>query len=124
MQGYEATGQSFMYVARGLGSCLGLWLGGRAMDTIGPRIMYRVSACVALVGCSAFAWVVFCCPTTASEPSSSSGRRSELVLVPTEDDTDESMMDPSFIDDEESSSLQGESSVELTELGGTAALNR
>ena len=122
MQGYEATGQSFMYVARGLGSCLGLWLGGRAMDTIGPRIMYRVSACVALVGCSAFAWVVFCCPTTASEPSSSS-RRSELVLVPTEDDTDGSMMDPSLIENEESS-LQVESSVELAELGGTAAFNR
>ena len=43
-----------MYLARGLGSCIGLWLGGKAMDTWGPRIMYRVSSAVALAGSSVF----------------------------------------------------------------------
>lgn len=119
--GYEATGQSFMYVTRGLGSCLGLWWGGKAMDTIGPRIMYRVSACVAFVGCSTFAWVVLSCPAPVSEPNS----RRELVLVPTEEDTDESMgMDPSSLESEELSSLPVESSLELQELGSKADLGR
>ena len=47
-----------MYVARGLGSCLGLWWGGKAMDTIGPRIMYRVSSSVCLLGSAVFAIVL------------------------------------------------------------------
>ena len=102
-RGYEATGQSFMYVAKGLGSCLGLWLGGKAMDTLGPRIMYRVSAVVVLVGSSVFATVLMCCQDSL-EP-----RRE--IMVPTED-SDETM-DVSEMEE----SQQMESAVELSELG-------
>jgi MFS family permease len=52
--GYEASGQGFVYQIGGAGSVVGLLLGGWAEDTLGPRIMYRVAACVVLVGCAAF----------------------------------------------------------------------
>ena len=78
-KGYEATGQSFMYFARGLGSCMGLWLGGKAMDNLGPRIMYRVSSLVTFVGSGIFALVLF----WQRAPPEQIG-----LLLPTED-TDE-----------------------------------
>ena len=99
-KGYEATGQSVMYLVRGLGSCLGLWLGGKAMDTLGPRIMYRVSSAVTLLGCSVFALVMVSCP----EPS----EKREL-MIPAEDET----RDPSECED----SLGLESSLELPVIG-------
>ena len=39
--GYEAQGQGIMNIFRGLGSFVGLSLGGWAEQTFGPRIMYR-----------------------------------------------------------------------------------
>jgi len=56
-KGYEATGQSLMSMTRGFGSCMGLWLGGKAMDHLGPRLMYRVSSGVCLLGSMVFAMV-------------------------------------------------------------------
>jgi predicted MFS family arabinose efflux permease len=53
-KGYEATGQSLISVVRGFGSFLGVWLGGWAMDKWGPRLMYRGSSFVVLVGASVF----------------------------------------------------------------------
>jgi hypothetical protein len=76
--GYEATGQSFMYVIRGMGSCIGLWLGGRAMDHLGPRLMYRASAAIALVGSLVFAVVAY----------HQSGPRAAGELIPQTDDGD------------------------------------
>jgi hypothetical protein len=52
--GYEASGQGLVCLFRGMGSMLGLWLGGWAVDTIGPRYMYRASA-----GVVAFGMVIF-----------------------------------------------------------------
>jgi MFS family permease len=78
-QGYEATGQSFMYLIRGLGSCIGLWLGGRAMDHLGPRLMYRASSAVALVGSLVFAVVAY----------NQSGPSQAGELIPQTDDDDD-----------------------------------
>ena len=74
-KGYEATGQSLMSMARGFGSCMGLWLGGKAMDHLGPRLMYRVSSGVCLLGSMVFAIVaLFRSPPVRS-----------TLIVPTED---------------------------------------
>jgi MFS family permease len=48
--GYEATGQGIVYLVRGLGSVVGLLLGGWAEDAVGPRVLYRSAAAVVLTG--------------------------------------------------------------------------
>jgi hypothetical protein len=50
-RGYEATGQSFVYIFRGLGSVLGLIIGGYMTDVIGARMVYRIAALIVSVGC-------------------------------------------------------------------------
>lgn len=57
--GYEATGQGLVGVFKGAGSVLGLLLGGWAEQTVGPRIMYRVSAGVVSMGCVVFSAVLW-----------------------------------------------------------------
>ena len=113
-KGYEATGQGFMYLARGLGSCVGLALGGKAMDTLGPRIMYRVSSAIALVGSCIFAWVMIHGPTSSSESSTISRGQ----IVPTEDSDDVMTLDTSERN-QPGQSIVG-SSIELQELGETS----
>jgi hypothetical protein len=49
--GYEASGQGLVYLFRGMGSVLGLALGGWAEDHWGPRSMYRSSALFVTCGC-------------------------------------------------------------------------
>ena len=53
-EGYEATGQGFLYVVRGCGSVLGLLFGGWAEDHLGARTMYRCFAAVVSVGAICF----------------------------------------------------------------------
>jgi hypothetical protein len=53
--GYEATGQGLVSVTRGVGSMLGLWLGGTAQNIFGARIVYRIASAVVLTGSSIFA---------------------------------------------------------------------
>lgn len=111
-KGLEATGQGFMYLTRGLGSCVGLVLGGKAMDTLGPRIMYRVSSAIALIGSGILAWVMVYCPTTSSESSIVSRGQ----IVPTQD-SDEEM---TFIASESNQPDPNiGSSIELQELDET-----
>ena len=52
--GSEASGQSLLQVLVGLGSVLGLFIGGYLEDVMGPRVMYRVSAFVVFIGCFIF----------------------------------------------------------------------
>jgi Na+/melibiose symporter-like transporter len=53
-EGYEASGQGIIYVVRGSGSILGLFLGGWAEDVVGPRVVYRIFATIVLVGSATF----------------------------------------------------------------------
>jgi MFS transporter, PPP family, 3-phenylpropionic acid transporter len=50
-KGYEATGQSYKYLFRSLGSIIGLFIGGYMIDTIGARLLYRSSAIIVTLGC-------------------------------------------------------------------------
>jgi len=50
--GYEATGQGLVSMIRGISSILGLLWGGYGSAVIGPRLMYRVTALVVLLGCA------------------------------------------------------------------------
>jgi MFS family permease len=50
-RGYEATGQSFVYIFRGFGSVLGLIIGGYMTDVIGSRMVYRIAALIVSIGC-------------------------------------------------------------------------
>ena len=52
--GSEAGGQSLLQIFVGIGSILGLALGGYLEDTMGPRTMYRISALVVFWGCFLF----------------------------------------------------------------------
>jgi len=52
--GYEASGQGLAYLFRGIGSVAGLFLGGWAEDTVGPRLMYRISSLTVLIGSTVF----------------------------------------------------------------------
>lgn len=96
-KGYEASGQSLMSMVRGFGSCLGLWLGGRAMDHLGPRLMYRVSACVCLFGSCFFAVVMLMHPPPEQDRH----------VVPT-DDPEEMLEDPLECEDSEIEMLAAE----------------
>lgn len=55
--GYEASGQALLSSFIGIGSVLGLFFGGWLEDTLGPRIMYRLSALVVFAGCGLFSCV-------------------------------------------------------------------
>ena len=71
--GYEASGQGLVSVVRGVGSVVGLLWGGWATEHIGPRLMYRISAGVALMGNILLAWHIRAsgdCPTTSSSSAS------------------------------------------------------
>jgi hypothetical protein len=56
--GYESSGQGLVYLFRGMGSVLGLALGGWAEDEWGPRSMYRSSALFVTSGCLVLAGAV------------------------------------------------------------------
>lgn len=58
--GKEATGQGFLQFFVGIGSVLGLVLGGYAEDYYGPRVMYRISAGVVSIACLCFVAVLLC----------------------------------------------------------------
>jgi hypothetical protein len=49
-KGCEATGQSIVSIARALGSIVGLLWGGWGSEMIGPRLMYRISAAIVVLG--------------------------------------------------------------------------
>ncbi|OEU11553.1 hypothetical protein FRACYDRAFT_245609 [Fragilariopsis cylindrus CCMP1102] len=68
--GKEATGQGFLQLFTGIGSVLGLVFGGYLESTLGPRIMYRISALVVLIGCTILVLVVTTATTTVSSSSS------------------------------------------------------
>lgn len=50
--GYEASGQGLVNVFKGCGAMAGLAVGGWAEDSVGPRILYRLSAAVVVLGCA------------------------------------------------------------------------
>ena len=54
--GYEASGQGIVNAVRGIGSIVGLLLGGWAEDELGPRKMYRSAAVVVLTGSLVLGW--------------------------------------------------------------------
>ncbi len=54
-KGSEASGQGLLGVFKGLGSVVGLLLGGVLEQSLGPRIMYRIFAAIASVGIVALA---------------------------------------------------------------------
>ena len=49
-EGYEASGQGLVSLFRGIGSVIGLGVGGYVSSTFGPRTMYRSSACFVSLG--------------------------------------------------------------------------
>jgi MFS family permease len=75
--GYEASGQGLLSLFQGLGSVVGLFLGGLMEDTFGPRIMYRSFAGVVLVGS-----VVFGVASLRRPPEDTA----QHVIVPQTDD--------------------------------------
>jgi hypothetical protein len=54
-KGSEATGQGLLGVFKGLGSVIGLLLGGVLEESVGPRIMYRIFAAIVTVGIAVLA---------------------------------------------------------------------
>jgi Na+/melibiose symporter-like transporter len=56
--GYQASGQGIVGFFKGLGSVMGLFLGGILMDEVGPRTMYRLFALTAAIGMMVFGCVV------------------------------------------------------------------
>lgn len=99
-KGYEATGQSLMYLVRGMGSFLGLWLGGKAMDQFGPRLMYRASSFVVFIGATVFALALMVRPPSRT-------------LVPTQEDDTTVVKSP---ESDEVASDTVDSEVELRQV--------
>jgi MFS family permease len=56
--GAEATGQGLIYMFRGGGAILGLWIGGWVQGTLGARVLYRAAAVVVASGCGAL-WIAY-----------------------------------------------------------------
>jgi MFS family permease len=80
----DATGQGLVSAVRGVGSLVGLSLGGWAMDRLGPRLMYRCSAGFVFVGTVIFAvGSYFCSP--ASRSYSSNNNHTRAQPLPQED---------------------------------------
>jgi Na+/melibiose symporter-like transporter len=53
-RGSEASGQGLLGAFKGLGSVVGLFLGGMLEEKMGPRVMYRILASIVTVGMVAF----------------------------------------------------------------------
>jgi MFS family permease len=56
-RGAEASGQGIVNFVRGIGSVIGLCLGGVIQDTLGPRVLYRLFAFTITIGMSIFTLV-------------------------------------------------------------------
>lgn len=80
--GSEASGQGMVNAIRGMGSVLGLVLGGWADDTLGPRIMYRSAAAVVLVGSLVLACASLVGTASANTNTKESFPRHYLYRVP------------------------------------------
>lgn len=91
--GYEATGQGYVYVMRGLGSVVGLLLGALAEGTVGPRILYRSAAAVVSSGCLIL--------VTASACQLKQQQRGQLRRVCTDESNNDGVptVDPKFSDE-------------------------
>ena len=53
-EGYQASGQGIVNLIRGMGSVIGLYLGGVMQDAYGPRVMYRIFATIVSIGVALF----------------------------------------------------------------------
>lgn len=92
--GYESTGQSFVYLFRGLGSVLGLIIGGYMTDVIGARMVYRIAAMIVSIGCLSLS-AVQSQPSPPATLESSTQRRAT-------DNQDERRRCPESMTDDES----------------------
>jgi MFS family permease len=93
--GYEASGQGLVYLFRGIGGTVGVLLGGWAVDSLGPRYMYRTSAGVVAFGISAFVLSLTCDRYSQDSVHPLAGQHERLAQ------------------DEETSSSMGKSCIEM-----------
>ena len=97
--GYEATGQSFVYIFRGFGSVLGLIIGGYMTDVIGARMVYRIAALIVSIGCLSLSAVSQHGRSHPLPPRTSTSTR---ILTTNTTNTEKRKLRPESITDDES----------------------